>query len=49
MKCPKCATKKSMGNAQALVNGKLVPTYICTTCGCNILKEINYDGWVIEK
>ena len=48
MKCPKCNTKKPMGNTQALVDSKLVPTWLCSPCGANILKEINHDGWVTE-
>jgi hypothetical protein len=39
MKCPKCNTHKPMGNAMAMHEGKLVPTWLCSPCGCNVLKE----------
>ena len=45
MKCPKCSTKKPMGNAQALVDGKLVPTWLCSPCGANILKVFIIVGY----
>ena len=40
MKCPKCSTNKQMCSTHARAeDGSIVPTFICSPCGCNILKD----------
>jgi hypothetical protein len=45
MNCPKCKSTKEMCNSQAYYKELgIPPIYLCTSCGCSILKRIYFDS-----